>query len=78
MSLSSNDSDRTLIAFNPMKNDFEFTSIDNADIVELSAVQNPSTVWVRAVKYDELYHELLTKNNSNVAWMTLNWTTLFW
>lgn len=40
----------------------EFASIKNGDTVELSAVQN-DLVWVRAVKYDQQYEDLLININ---------------
>lgn len=68
LSVASDDSQVTLKdALQPMKDHFEFSSIERNDIVTLSAVENVNCVWVRAVKYDELYEELLSKNNVNIS-----------
>lgn len=56
-------SDCTLIPLSPTKSQFEFATFENKDIVELSAVENASTVWIRAVKYDEFYNKLLSEIN---------------
>lgn len=59
----SDGSNDTLVALKPIKNNFEFISIENGDIVELSAVENANKVWVRAVKHDDLYEKLLSEIN---------------
>lgn len=46
--------------------DFEFAPIQNNDVVELSAVENAKTIWIRGIKYDEKYCELMSKINANV------------
>lgn len=50
-----------------MANTFEYTSIQHDDIVELSAVENPHCIWVRAVKYNDLYDKLLVEINKNIS-----------
>lgn len=47
----------------PNVHDFEFATIENNDIVELSAVENEKTIWIRSTKYDEKYCELMSKIN---------------
>lgn len=54
-------SDKTIIYLKYVAADFPFSTIYKADIVELSAV-TWDQIWVRAVKYDELYIQLLEKN----------------
>lgn len=63
ISKTSADSNDTLIALQPTKGQFKFVSIENKDIIELSAVFHSKTIWVRPIKCDELYIQLLTKSN---------------
>lgn len=63
----SDGSNDTLVALKPMKNNFEFISFENGDIVELSAVENANKVWVRAVKHDDLYEKLLSEINVSIS-----------
>lgn len=53
-----------IFLFEPSVHNFEFAPIENHDIVELSAVENEKTLWIRAIKYDEKYCEFLSKINS--------------
>lgn len=38
----------------------KFASIENGDIVELSAVGSDFLLWIRATKYDEQYERMLS------------------
>lgn len=44
--------------------EINFTQIDDGDIVELSHVDDNNHLYIRAVKYDESYVELMKKSNA--------------
>lgn len=54
-----------LLFFTPKVSDFDFAPIQNDDIVQLSAIESAKKVWVRAIKTDETYCELMRKVNSD-------------
>lgn len=45
---------------------FEFAPIQQNDIVQVSAVENHNTLWIRSTKYDQKFDDLMSKININV------------
>lgn len=51
----------------PNINEIEFAPIQNDEYVEISAVENERTLWIRSNKYDEKYYEMMSEINVNVS-----------
>lgn len=59
-------SEELICLFAPNVRDFEFATIQENDIVQLSAVENENILWIRSTKCDENYCKLMSKINVNV------------
>lgn len=60
------DQDELIRLFAPNVHEFEFATIEKNDIVQLSAVEDVNTLWIRNTKHDEKYCDLMMKINFDV------------